>query len=196
MTGLRALIREYRRITDNEIKSETGNGTLMGPRGPLKKKIEFRDLLNPSRRYFSAFKEDDKYVSSFRLGHFNIPDIIAGSAAGVSYIGGMNLGRTLINEGLADDTRSLGELMLEHKLGILDVISEEGDGRHIRMDIRVYECIECSGLPNIGRPICFFEAGIIAGALSEILGGRVDAYERRCWTNGYSFCQFDVRARI
>ncbi|WP_242451270.1 V4R domain-containing protein [Methanothermobacter sp. THM-2] len=44
--------------------------------------------------------------------------------------------------------------------------------------------------------MCFFEAGIIAGALFEILGGRVDAYERRCWTNGYSFCQFDVRARI
>ncbi|WP_242451197.1 hypothetical protein [Methanothermobacter sp. THM-2] len=47
------------------------------------------------------------------------------------------MGRALIKEGLADDTRSLGDLMLEHKLGILDVISEEGDERHLTMDIRV-----------------------------------------------------------
>lgn len=193
MKGLRGIISHYRKLSDREIMAETSNGILMGPRKPLKDKIEFKDLMKPERNFFSESEHDADYVSSFRFGHFNIPDIIAGSARGVSYIGGMNLGSGLIREGLVDDLESLRDFMVEKKLGILDVVSREED-EHLRMDVRVYECIECSGLPNIGRPICFFEAGIISGALSEILGLRVDAYERRCWTNGYSFCQFDVVA--
>lgn len=193
MENIGAIIEEYRRTTDDEIMSER-NG--IGPREPIKSNIELKDIFRPERMFFSRFEDDGSYVASFRMGHFNIPDIISGSAAGVSYIGGLNLGKALISEGLAEDIHSLAELMLDQKLGILDIVSEWEDDKYLRMDVRVYECIECAGLPNIGRPICFFEAGIIAGALSEILGCDVDAYERRCWTNGYSFCQFDVRARV
>ncbi|MDI6818816.1 MAG: hypothetical protein QMC87_05645 [Methanothermobacter thermautotrophicus] len=193
MENIGAIIEEYRRTTDDEIMSER-NG--IGPRESIKDNIELKDIFRPERMFFSRFEDDGSYVASFRMGHFNIPDIISGSAAGVSYIGGLNLGKALISEGLAEDIHSLAELMLDQKLGILDIVSEWEDDGYLRMDVRVYECIECAGLPNIGRPICFFEAGIIAGALSEILGCDVDAYERRCWTNGYSFCQFDVRARV
>ncbi|MBE2900520.1 hypothetical protein DNK57_06900 [Methanothermobacter thermautotrophicus] len=193
MESIGALIEEYRRITDHEIRAERDG---LGPRRPVKDNIEFKDLFSPERRFFSSSDDDACYVSSFRMGHFNIPDIISGSAAGVSYIGGLNLGRTIIAEGMANDINSLADFMLEQKLGILDAVSEWEEDGYLRMDVRVYECIECSGLPNIGRPICFFEAGIIAGALSEILDCDADAYERRCWTNGYSCCQFDVKARI
>ena len=59
------------------------------------------------------------------------------------------------------------------------------------MDIRVYECIDCSNLPNIGKLVCFFEAGINYGIFKELT--RKDMMARnRCWTNGYSFCQFEV----
>mgnify|MGYP005847424381 FL=1 len=193
MKNIGAFIEEYRRITDREIRAEKDN---IGPRRPIKDNIELKDLFRPNRRFFSTFEDDESYVSSFRMGHFNIPDIISGSAAGVSYIGGRNLGRAIIAEGLAEDIHSLADFMLDQKMGILDAVSEWEEEGYLRMDVRVYECIECAGLPNIGRPICFFEAGIIAGAISEILDCDADAYERRCWTNGYSFCQFDVRARI
>ena len=41
----------------------------------------------------------------------------------------------------------------------------------------------------------FFEAGVITGVFTELTKKDVTAKELRCWTSGYSFCQFDVKIK-
>lgn len=144
MESIGALIEEYRRITDHEIRAERDG---LGPRRPVKDNIEFKDLFSPERRFFSSSDDDARYVSSFRMGHFNIPDIISGSAAGVSYIGGLNLGRTIIAEGMANDINSLADFMLEQKLGILDAVSEWEEDGYLRMDVRSMSALNARVFP-------------------------------------------------
>ncbi|MDY9924521.1 V4R domain-containing protein [Methanobacterium sp.] len=82
-----------------------------------------------------------------------------------------------------------------YKIGILDIFNEKEieDGK--KLDLRVYECIECSGLPNIEEPVCYFETGMIIGILRELTHKEVFAEEIRCWTSGYSFCHFNVEIK-
>ena len=55
------------------------------------------------------------------------------------------------------------------------------------------ECATCSGLPNIGEPLCYFEAGFIAGGLEEVLGKHVKVIETRCWGLGDKVCRWEAR---
>jgi len=38
------------------------------------------------------------------------------------------------------------------------------------MVLDVYECISCSGLPVVGEPVCYFEAGIISSLMEKLYG--------------------------
>lgn len=111
---------------------------------------------------------------------------------GTNFVGGMEFGSKLVRQNIVTDMDDLTSFLLEYKFGILDLFNEEEmNGRKI-FDIRVYECIECACLPNIGKPACYFEAGMITGILTEMTKKEVSTEEVRCWTNGYSFCQFKV----
>ena len=89
----------------------------------------------------------------------------------------------------------LAPFLADYKIGIVDIFDEIHYKNEKNMDVRVYECIECADLPNIGKPLCFFEAGILMGIFKEFTKQDVVVEEVRCWTNGYSFCQFDVKIR-
>lgn len=137
-------------------------------------------------------KSDTAYVSTFRIGHFNIPEQLAMSGQGTSMVGGMEFGTNLVEQGIIKNDKEVIKFLHDFKVGIIDLYDEtDVDGGKI-IDLRVYECIECSGLPNIGMPVCYFEAGIITGIFKELTKMDVMAEKVRCWTNGYSFCQFDV----
>jgi transcriptional regulator with PAS, ATPase and Fis domain/predicted hydrocarbon binding protein len=56
-----------------------------------------------------------------------------------------------------------------------------------------FDCLTCSGLPNIGRPLCYLEAGIIAGAVERACGEPVIVCETRCWGLGDTFCEMRVQ---
>ena len=55
----------------------------------------------------------------------------------------------------------------EYKIGKVEIVNKEP------LQIRVYECISCSGLPNVGETLCWFEGGFIAGCLEKILNKKV-----------------------
>ncbi|WP_245527616.1 V4R domain-containing protein [Methanotorris igneus] len=74
-----------------------------------------------------------------------------------------------------------------YKLGILEII--EG----IPLRLRIYECANCAGLPNIGKKICCFEAGFFAGVLKNILDKDVRVVEVKCYASGDDCCEFEVR---
>lgn len=57
---------------------------------------------------------------------------------------------------------------------------------------RWFDCLTCSGLPDVGRPLCYLEAGILAGAVQRACGQWVRVRETRCWGLGDSFCEMRV----
>jgi len=57
--------------------------------------------------------------------------------------------------------------------------------------IKVDECATCSGLPEVGRPLCHFEGGLLAGLLGSTLGETIDLEEVKCWGLGDKTCLFE-----
>ncbi len=77
------------------------------------------------------------------------------------------------------ESMSIGKLKLETQSNDLVVISAE-------------ECATCSGLPNVGTPLCCFEGGFIAGGLGKISGDSFKAVETQCWGLGDTICRWQI----
>jgi predicted hydrocarbon binding protein len=186
----------YRSLALNETENEKiVDNVFIGPKNEFKdEKLGFNHITNPSRPFMSADAAglDLKYVSAFRMGDFNTPEQLSSSGHGTRYIGGMEFGSNLVKQSIVKSIDDLVSFMAEYKLGIFDLYHEiEENGKKV-MDIRIYECIGCAQLPNMGKTLCFFEAGLITGIFKELTNNEVITEELRCWGNGYSFCQFEV----
>lgn len=188
------VIKCYRELADAEIaKEKTVGDNLIGPRSEAVDKLNLNHIMDPERPFFaSKTVSDDKYVSTFRMGHFNTPEALSESVKGANYVGGMEFGSNLIKQKVITNIDDLIMFLLDYKFGILDMVNEKEINGKTVLDLRVYECIECACLPNLGKPACIFEAGMITGILTELTKKDVSTKELRCWTNGYSFCQFEV----
>lgn len=201
---LEKVIAEYRATAEKEIAEERlVAGKPRGPREEVEKPVfEIPDLTHPARPFFAKRVEKDEidtaYVTSVRVMRFGIPSFLGTSrtVGGAVYLSGMDMGVSLVNQGIVKDFATLREVLINLKIGIPDCIKEEVIGEEKRLQLRVYECISCSGLPNIGERVCQFEGGIIAGVLKEFTKLRTRATEVRCWASGYSFCEFDVRIAL
>ena len=112
-------------------------------------------------------------------------DILGRGAAGTAYLAGKRLGKSLGIKKLEDFLQLCADL----KIGVIEVpLATE-----FNIHIDVYECITCSGLEAVGRPLCQFEGGLIAGAVEVITGKRVDANEITCIGGlGDESCGFDL----
>jgi predicted hydrocarbon binding protein len=56
----------------------------------------------------------------------------------------------------------------------------------------VYECFECSHMPDIGQPVCKFDEGILTKILTSKLNSPVSVKEVECYASGYDHCKFEV----
>lgn len=114
-----------------------------------------------------------------------LEDIIGRGAAGTAYIAGKKLGLNLQLTSLD----GFLELCNALKIGLIKVpvLSES------RIHVDVYECVTCSGLAPVGRMLCHFEGGLIAGAVECILKKRTRAVEVACIGGlGHDACGFDL----
>jgi hypothetical protein len=71
-------IKFYRALAKKEMENEKiVNGTLIGPRSEVKtEKLGITDVINPSRPFMAknvGNNLDSAYVSTFRIGHYNLP---------------------------------------------------------------------------------------------------------------------------
>jgi len=80
------------------------------------------------------------------------------------------------------------KFVVDQRIGLVDLVKESDD----KLRIHIYECISCSGISNIGRVVCQFEGGLIAGVVSKLTSKRVRVVETHCAGTGYSFCGFDI----
>ena len=107
-------------------------------------------------------------------------------SAAILSVSGRSVARKMGVHGLSELLQALNEI----SLGRVQ-IEDQRDGRVVLV---VTECATCSGAPNIGEPLCHFEAGFIAGALEGELGDHVRAVETRCWGLGDKICRWEVQA--
>jgi predicted hydrocarbon binding protein len=71
--------------------------------------------------------------------------------------------------------------------GILQLSQYEKDKL---MVLQVGECAECFSLPNVGKALCYYTGGDLAGSMEAILGGRVGFVESKCHAKGDQLCEF------
>jgi predicted hydrocarbon binding protein len=190
----------YRTLIEKEISDEKiVDGRLLGPRKLRKEDpVDLKDIIHPERPFFDKNVADDLdplYVTTFRVGNLKKPLSMGKTGYGTDIIAGMEVGTKLVENGFIKSFDDIAAFLFKYKMGILDVFNEEEIENGKMLDLRIYECIECSELPNVGEPICYFETGIIIGILKELTHKEVLAEEKRCWASGYSFCQYDVVIR-
>ncbi len=132
---------------------------------------------------------DDAGIALYRLLRLvALEDIIGRGAAGTAYVAGKKLGLSL---GMPDLDAFLA-LCTSLKIGIIEVpvLTET------KVHVDVYECVTCAGLETVGRPLCHFEGGLIAGVVESVLGKRTRAHEVTCIGGlGDEACGFDLEFR-
>ena len=145
-------------------------------------KIELANALKVDRPVLG----DQVGVGLYRLLRLvAMEDIMGPGASAISYYAGKKLGLELNLSTLEEFL----ELCKELKIGIIEV--PEMTDTHIHVD--VYECVTCSGMDTVGRPICHFEGGLIAGVVQGITGKTVRAKEVTCIGGlGDDSCGFDL----
>lgn len=129
---------------------------------------------------------DDTGVALYRLLRLvALEDIIGRGSGAVAYVAGRKLGRSLGITKLDDFL----ELCATLKIGIIKVPKLTANLIHVD----VYECVTCSGLEPVGRTLCQFEGGLIAGVVENVLNKRAKAKEVTCIGGlGHDSCGFDI----
>jgi uncharacterized protein len=61
--------------------------------------------------------------------------------------------------------------------------------------IQAYDCFECEDLPQIGRPACAFDSGVLEAFFTRYYQENVDVEEVKCYAQGDDYCQFMVKTR-
>lgn len=132
---------------------------------------------------------DSAGVALYRLLRLvALEDIIGRGAAGTAYIAGKKLGISL-GLGKLDE---LLELCAALKIGIIKVPVATPH----RVRVEVFECVTCAGLTPVGRTLCHFEGGLVAGALTTIFKQKIRAVETTCIGGlGDDACGFDIERK-
>ena len=147
-----------------------------------RQRIEVADALHIVRPTLG----DNAGVALYRLLRLvALEDIIGRGAAGTAYVAGRKLGRSLGITKLEDFL----ELCATLKIGVIEVpVMTES-----RIQVDVYECITCAGMETVGRPLCHFEGGLIAGVVEIVTKKRVRAKEITCIGGlGHDACGFEL----
>lgn len=58
--------------------------------------------------------------------------------------------------------------------------------------ITVKGCYECQSLPHMGRPVCYFDAGLLSEVFTAQMKERYEATETHCYAAGDGFCRFTI----
>ena len=127
--------------------------------------------------------------------HFSsdyVEELMGRSAAVVFQNGGRELGKevgiSMMNPDLNTYLGSVIEWVKESKIGLLRPVEVSDEKIILALD----ECITCAGMANIGKRICHFEVGLVAGVVEAFTGQKVRAHESKCGANGEGTCEVTV----
>jgi len=106
--------------------------------------------------------------------------------------GGRELGREIGSQLLTPELDTyLGnvvEWVQAARIGLLSAVELSDE----RLVLALDECITCAGMQSIGKRICHFEVGFVAGVVETFVKRKVRATETKCNANGESTCEVTV----
>ena len=127
--------------------------------------------------------------------HFSagyVEEVLGRGAAVVFQNGGRELGkeagRMLARPDPTEYLREVCQFVRDSKIGLLH--PREVSERLLVVDLD--ECITCAGMDSIGKRICQFEVGFVAGVAEVLVKRKPKAYETKCNANGEGTCQVTV----
>ncbi len=127
--------------------------------------------------------------------HFSagyVEDVLGRGAATAFQNGGRELGKEVGEQLMKPDLNaylgSVVEWVKDQKIGLLRPVSLTSDKLVLALD----ECITCAGMASLGKRICHFEVGLVAGVVEAFLKRRVRATETKCNANGEETCEVTV----
>lgn len=146
------------------------------------KRIEIANALSIVRPQLG----DQAGVALYRLLRLvALEDIIGRGAGATAYVAGKKLGQNL---GITKIEDFLG-LCQAISLGVVQVPVMTAS----KIYVDVYECVTCSGMTPVGRTLCQFEAGLVAGVVQAITGKQTKAKEMTCIGGlGHDSCGVEV----
>jgi uncharacterized protein len=104
---------------------------------------------------------------------------------------GREVGRNLYSSDLHQYLGSVVQWVWECGVGVLKPVELSESNIILALD----ECITCAGMDNIGKRICHFEVGLVAGVVETFLQRKVPAEESKCGANGEGTCEVTVRLK-
>lgn len=146
------------------------------------KRIEIANALSILRPKLG----DKAGVALYRLLRLvALEDIIGRGAGATAYVAGKKLGGNL---GITKLEQFL-ELCSAISLGVIRVPVMTAS----KIYVDVFECVTCSGMAPVGRTLCQFEAGIVAGVVQAVTGKQAKAREVTCIGGlGHDSCGVEV----
>jgi uncharacterized protein len=109
------------------------------------------------------------------------------------HLAGMHVGEAAYPTVAARDVavllRNLGVFWERNRLGRIEV---EGFDP---LAIKIYDCFECSDLPNLGRPACAFDAGVLTAVFSAHYRKEQVVTETNCYAMEDDCCRFVVERK-
>lgn len=114
-----------------------------------------------------------------------LEDVLGTGASAITYYAGKKLGKELKIKKV-DDFLALCEQLRIGQVSVPVMTSE-------RIHVDVHECVTCAGMSPVGRALCHFEGGLIAGVIEGIVGKNVQAQEVTCMGGfGDPACGFEL----
>jgi predicted hydrocarbon binding protein len=127
--------------------------------------------------------------------HFSagyVEEVLGRGAAVVFQNGGRDLGKEagtmLWKPDPEEYLREICKFVRDSRIGIL----QPREVSATRLVVDLDECITCAGMDNIGKRICQFEVGFVAGVAEVLIKKKPKAYETKCNANGEGTCQVTV----
>jgi hypothetical protein len=138
------------------------------------------------------FPQEKKILEDFRLTKEDFLRTL------LRFLNVMNLENSVFLKKVGFD---VGQFLLAKRIegdvyeGLADIWEKLRLGRVVEADKKrfiVEECYNCYGLPEIGKPYCRIDEGIIEGVLHGKTGMRHRVREVRCWGTGDEVCEFEI----
>lgn len=128
-----------------------------------------------------------------------VEEVLGRGAAVVFQNGGRELGKetgTMLFKNAGGNTdayiREVCQFVFDSKIGVL--VPREFSSERLVVDLD--ECITCAGMDSIGKRICQFEVGFVAGIAEVLIKRKPKAYETKCNANGEGTCQVTVELGV
>ena len=99
---------------------------------------------------------------------------------------GQKMGRFFVAGSIEELLTEMAGFWQLHGLGEIEIDNLDP------LTLVIYDCFDCSDMPDVGRTLCALDEGIFEGIFEASLKLPVTAKEVECYGTGHNHCKFDI----